>query len=290
MNKFDLEREFRLDINPLSEIFKQSGKNYLNIHRNENSNDIFCLSYMKYDLDKDCDDYEYVTAVLKEYVDYLNLKKDKSIVLSEENNSLYKKWKSILLDVTSENWLWYKAWDIFVKSYIKRDKTAERNFYLDEKELYNLYNNNEYYIYIFLLDKLNLTFDINLLKDFILSIWENVDKDSIVSFFKMDITMINNYLLKKGIGEISIENEDTWNDFISFLDNINLKEFSNETLAYFISRKILSLQINPYPIGENEEWYIYNKKEILKKSKTETKLDKTFTNEIFSLALNNNNK
>lgn len=292
MNEKELDSKniIELDINIIWDILKQTWRKYLNIYRNEidskiDITKIYCLSYIKQNISEEMKIYDYIVTVLNDYIEFLN--KDNTVnkykELLQENTPSYIIWKSILLDITSENWEKYKAGSLFVKKYIKREKSGL--FYLDEKWLKKILNDKNYITYIFFLDEINITFSYNKLFLFLKNLWSI---DRINQFFlDFELDEINKVLEKKfKIWKFNLYNDsyDTFKDFIREVDLS--KDYSIENYALFIARKLFSLHFNPYHLSTNKMGQKkYNRKEILKSSKTEDKLDNTFSSEIFNLAL-----
>ena len=280
-----------INLNVINEILKQTWRKYLNIYRKEKwgeieTDTIYCLSYIQQDITSDKDKLDYIKNILSQYVHFLNneANNDKSINLSSKIIPEYKKWVSILLDITSENWEKYKAGSLFVKNYIKRDSKNNNQFYIDEKSLDKMFWWKEYVIYIFYIDKIKQTFSFKEFQHFLMKFGSN---ENIREFFNFDLADINALLDNK-----------LWYWYLNLYDDSNyeklkkelakvkdLKKYTLENFAYFITRKIFSLHFTPFPLSITDDLNIWNRKEILKSSKTEDKLNSTFTNEIFDLAL-----
>jgi len=282
-----------LDLSVINDIVNQTWRKYLNIYRREEKweidlSTIYCLSYIQQDISIDIHNLEYIKDILLKYINYLNKNSNNTEKIPNLTKDIvpeYEKWKSVLLDITSENWEKYKAWSLFVKNYIKRDIKNWNTFFLDEKELEKILSWNDYIFYIFYIDKINQTFSFEWLKNIL--IWLNSNQKIIDFFINFELSDINNILENKfKIWKIDLIESD---NFYKFKDELlkleNIDEYSVEDFALFISRKILSLHFSPYPLLNNDEWIKWNRKEILKASKTEDKLNNTFTNEIFNLAL-----
>jgi hypothetical protein len=74
-----------INLNLLSDIYKTSGRKYLNITKKEQEDIYYILSYIQLDIKKDIENMDYIKTILLEYIDYLNNKtNDKTLVLSEE--------------------------------------------------------------------------------------------------------------------------------------------------------------------------------------------------------------
>jgi hypothetical protein len=220
----------------------------------------------------------------------LNVNQDKTIELSQRVIPDYIPWKSILLDITSDKWEKYRAWTIFVKNYIKRkvwknkDIDNEWLFYLDEKELLSIYTNNDYCVYIFYIDYFFQTFNVWKMKLFLNSF---KDSQSVIDFFQFDIDMINTFLQKQSIWTVLSLDDDNYLDFRENLSKLDVSNMNKSYVIDFILRKLMLLQMKPYSLWLDDNGQtLWNKKEILKISKTEDKLNSTFTNEMFDLAIN----
>jgi len=282
-----------INLSIITEILTQSWRNYLNLYRHQKDDHhidfskMYVLSYIKEDIEKELVLKSQIIDTLNEYIEFLNKNpvNNKYISMSPENTPNYKIGESIILDVTSENWEKYKAGSLFVKSYIKKNK--EWQFYLDEKGLSKIMNNKNYISYIFYIDEIDLSFDFNKMINLLKSL---KTKENINSFFlNYELDTINN-LLKNRFHIWTISwNKDSYEEFKLFLKKYNnekdfcLNEKNINNYIYFITRKLFSLNFKPYSLEKDNEKF--NRKEILKSSKTEEKLNSTFSNEIFNLAL-----
>jgi len=162
------------------------------------------------------------------------------------------------------------------------------DFYICKKGLNKIMIDKNYITYIFYIDKIHLTFDILKLKWFFLSLWSinNINK----MFLDFKLEDINKALKDRfKVGVLSIS-ENKWNKFIDTIKSLNknkeIDKYNIETYAEIITRKLFWLHIEPFRLSVDSQWReYYNRKEILKSSKTEDKLNSTFSSEIFHLAL-----
>lgn len=268
--------EYILDLSLIDSLFKKQKRHFLNVKKN--NNDIYILSYKKIDKTIERENKEYIKEILLWYVDYLNEKGNKKITLDWYNK--YKKWDSFILDFINTNWAWYKAWDSILKNIIH--KSNSNVFSFNEDFFYELINEESYYFIMFFLDKLELTFDFRKLSNYI----KKLDLSNFINFALSSIDDMNKILVDKEIWTLKPKNEKA---FLKFQKNIlKLEIIPEEELnnwKQFLFDILISIHIESYNMSWNDEEIVYNRNQIIKYNKTNTKINNSFSNDIFHISL-----
>lgn len=272
-----------IDLKLINDVIKKQWRRYLNIKKiNENTDDIYVLSYKKMDTSNENEEISYIKDIINKYIDVLNNKKDKTISLDKANIKEYEKWRSFVLDYISQSWEWYKAWESLIKYIIKKNNNDHFSF--DDEFLMNLLNSEEYIFIIFFMDVFNNNINSMSLNNFFNSKFQNIDE--LMLFIQSDYFFIKDILEKEKICNLDMlfDNIDL---FLDFQETINdLKNKNKETLISYFIDFLMSISLKPTNLWKNILWeYVFNRKEIIKSNKTETKIDKTFSNDIFHMAL-----
>lgn len=282
----------RIDLNDINNILIKQQRNFINIKSLDDDNEkniYYILSYKKITKTQEKKNLPYIRKVLKNYVNILNERNNKKLTLYDVKEDIwYEIWKSFILDYLNTSWEWYKAGESLIKYIITR--TPSGVFNVDMKFINEILNENDFMFIIFFLDKLKISFNFWMFKEMLKKLKERNDINLVINFFSLPVEEINKYFLKNKIWRFEPNKE--WFDLFqkslkekSFRDRISNWEITIDILLDFIYHYWISLCFEPYPILKVNNENLFTKNEIMKSNKTDDKINKTFSNDIFHLAL-----